>query len=366
MIELHVSVPGGSYPVIIQSGLFPRIGKRLDSIQDRRHGLVVFDDKVLPLHGESLMNGFSSEWGLHSVDFHASESNKRMETVSGLLHECLVAGLDRGGVVLAVGGGITGDVAGFAAASYMRGISFVQVPTTLLAMVDASVGGKTGVNLPLPGGNGVGKNLAGAFWQPSAVFMDPAVLRTLEQRELRCGLGECIKHAMIADFTMLDQIESDRIGILQAEPDCLERLIQQAVSIKIAVIEQDERESGSRASLNLGHTFAHAIEPIASLDLRHGEAVAIGLVAAASCALELGMIEASKVDRMRSIIELVGLPTRLSSPIPVDQLVHAMRFDKKAQDGRLRLVLPRSEGGTIHDDLPIDAVQRAWRVVGAT
>ena len=196
-------------------------------------------------------------------------------------------------------------------------------------MVDASVGGKTGVNLPLPGGEGTGKNLAGAFWQPRAVLMDPMVLKTLDQRELRCGLGECIKHAMIADQSMLDLIESEKVGILAAEPDCLERLIHRAVKIKIAVIEEDERESGARASLNLGHTFAHAIEPIAELDLRHGEAVAIGLVAAASCAQELGMIEAARVQRMRSIIELVGLPTSLASSIPADRLIHAMRFGQE-------------------------------------
>ncbi|MDG2093740.1 MAG: 3-dehydroquinate synthase [Phycisphaerales bacterium] len=365
MIDLNVSVPGGSYPVMIEAGLFPQIGERLKDIHGGRHGLVVFDDKVRPLHGQSLMEGFSSEWNMQAVDLEASEASKRLETVGGLLDDCLVAGLDRGGLIAAVGGGITGDVAGFVAASYMRGISLVQIPTTLLAMVDASVGGKTGVNLPLPDGGGIGKNLAGAFWQPEAVLMDPLVLKTLDQRELRCGLGECIKHAMIADPSMLDLIESDRVGILAAEPDCLERLIHQAVQIKISVIENDERESGVRASLNLGHTFAHAIEPIGSLDLRHGEAVAIGLVAAATCALELGMIEVDRVDRMRSIIELVGLPSRLSSPIPAAQLIQTMRFDKKAHDGQLRLVLPDSNGVSIHDDVPMDVVQRAWEVVGA-
>ena len=365
MIDLKVSVPGGSYPVLIRAGLLPLIGEHVQAIHEGRHGLVVFDDNVRPLHGSAFMSGFSSEWTLDSVDFKALEHNKRLESVGALLDDCLRSGLDRGGLIAAVGGGITGDVAGFVAASYMRGIRFIQVPTTLLAMVDASVGGKTGVNLPLPDGRGMGKNLAGAFWQPAAVFIDPLVLATLDQRDLRCGLGECIKHAMIADPSLLDLIESERDGILAAEPDCLERLIHRAVKIKISVIENDERESGIRASLNLGHTFAHAIEPVEQLDLRHGEAVAIGLVAAASCAAELGMLEPDRVSRLRSIIELVGLPTSLSAPIQAAQLIDAMRFDKKAHDGRLRLVLPGSSGVSIHDDIPIEVVQRAWKIVGA-
>ena len=365
MIELNVSVPGGSYPLLIESGLLPSIGNHLSSLLDSRHGLVIFDRTVRSLHGEPFLSGFGEAWNLHVADFQATERMKCMETVNGFLHDCLIAGLDRGGVVIAVGGGITGDVAGFVASCYMRGIAFIQVPTTLLSMVDASVGGKTGVNLPLPDGKGVGKNLAGSFWQPEAVLMDPQVLKTLDQRDLICGLAECIKHAMISDFGILDSIEENFKSILEARPDCLERLIHQAVMTKISVIEQDERETGARATLNLGHTFAHAIEPIASLDLRHGEAVAIGLVAAASCALDLGMIQRERVDHMRSIIELVGLPTMLSSTVSIDQLIQAMQFDKKTKNGKLRLVLPGQDGVSVHDDIPEDAVRKAWRVVGA-
>lgn len=365
MIELKVSVPGGLYPVHIGAGLLPRVGELVESVHPGRRGLVVMDDNVQTPHGVAVLKSFDAAWSLATDGLIATEANKKQETVSAIHQSCLHAGLDRGSIIIGVGGGITGDVAGFAAASFMRGIPLVLVPTTLLAMVDAAVGGKTGVNLPLPDGRGLGKNLAGAFWQPRAVLVDPLVLGTLPVRDLRCGLAECIKHGFIGDPGLFDMIETNRDAILTADPQVITSLVERALKVKIAVIHQDERETGGRAALNLGHTFGHAIEPIERLDLRHGEAVAIGLVAAAQCARELNRVGDEAVERTRSLVLSVGLPAELPSPVDIAEVIAAMRFDKKTLDGRLRLVLPGHDGVGIFDDVPLEAVQAAWRAVGA-
>lgn len=365
MIELKVSVPGGTYPVKIEAGLLPRVGGLVESVHEGRRGLVVMDQNIQSPHGETVLAGFDSQWTLATDGLTATEANKKQEAVSGLHQSCLEAGLDRGSLVVGVGGGITGDVAGFAAASFLRGIALVLVPTTLLAMVDAAVGGKTGVNLPLPGGKGLGKNLAGAFWQPKAVLVDPLVLHTLPVRDLRCGLAECIKHGFIGDPGLFEFIDSNKQAILAADPVVITTLVERALRVKISVIEQDEREAGGRAALNLGHTFGHVVESVEALDLRHGEAVAIGMVAAAQCAHEIGRVGKEVVDQARDIVVSVGLPATLPSPVDVNSLVAAMQFDKKTLDGRLRLVLPGQDGVEIVEDVPTEAVKAAWRTVGA-
>ncbi|MCH2132294.1 MAG: 3-dehydroquinate synthase [Phycisphaerales bacterium] len=365
MIDLQVSVPGGDYPVRIEAGLLTQAGGLVEEVHDGHRGLVVMDENVREAHGDTLLSSFGSSWQLARHDLVATEHNKRIETVASIYESSLRAGLDRGSLVIGCGGGITGDVAGFAAASFLRGIDLVLVPTTLLAMVDASVGGKTGVNLLLPDGRGVGKNLAGAFWQPRAVLVDPLVLSTLPTRDVRCGLAECIKHGIISDPGLLEMIAADRESILAVDPDTITALVERAVKVKVSVVQQDEREAGGRASLNLGHTFAHAIEPLDMLDLRHGEAVAIGLVAAATCSHRLGRVDGSMVEQTRNLLEAVGLPTRLSHPVPIADLVAAMRFDKKTRDGQIRLVLPGPRGVEIVDDVPEADVHAAWLAVGA-
>jgi 3-dehydroquinate synthase len=279
--------------------------------------------------------------------------------------------LERQGPVVALGGGIVGDVAGFAAATWLRGVPLVQVPTTLLAMVDAAIGGKTGVNHPLPpdpaGRRELGKNLIGAFWQPRAVVVDPLVLRTLPERDFRCGLAECIKHGLLADAGLLSFIEARLQGIIELDTETLTELIARGAQIKVAIVQEDEREAGRRALLNLGHTFAHVIEPIEALDLRHGEAVAIGICVAARCARETGRLARDDEKRISDLLGRAGLPTRLPRPIDAQRLIDGMGYDKKVARGRLRLVLPIAPGrAEIVDDVPEEAIICAWHAVGAT
>ena len=271
-------------------------------------------------------------------------------------------GVARDGAVFALGGGVVGDLAGFAAASYQRGVDFYQIPTTLLAMVDSSVGGKTGINLA------AGKNLVGHFHQPTAVFADTDLLATLPAREFAAGLAEVIKHGIIADAALFGQLE--RHSPLTWEHPLLPGLIRRCVEIKAAVVAGDERETsaqGGRALLNLGHTFGHAIEATAGYGTYlHGEAVAIGLVMAAHLAAELGHCTGAEAGRVAALLRAHGLPTALRAPLPPDALLAAMRRDKKVRGGRLRFVLQTGLGAaTTVDDVPEAAAVRALRAGGA-
>ncbi|MHC4219155.1 MAG: 3-dehydroquinate synthase [Planctomycetota bacterium] len=370
-----VNLGAASHDITIDPGSLPRLGALVADVAPSRGALLAVDEKIAGAHGavaaESLRDaGFS----VAVTPLAARETLKTLDTVRSLYDTMLAglgaendgAGLDRGSPVVALGGGIVGDTAGFAAATFMRGLPVVQVPTTLLAMVDAAIGGKTGVNVTLPGG-GLGKNMVGAIWQPRAVLVDPLVLGTLDPRDLRCGLAECVKHAVIADASLLDFIVEHAADIQRLDAETLGPLIERCARIKVEIVEQDERESGERALLNLGHTFAHALESQQRLDLRHGEAVAIGLVAAAHCAVAIGRLEAGDEQRVAEALELVGLPVRVPGPADADDLTRAMRYDKKVTAGRMRLVLPTAIGvAVITDDVPADVVRAAWAHVGAT
>ena len=292
-----------------------------------------------------------------------------MRSVESIWDAMLKDGYDRQGLVIAVGGGLTGDVGGFAAATYLRGVPVVQVPTTLLAMVDASIGGKTGINVPVvqqDGGSMLGKNLAGSFWQPALVVADVSTLKTLDDRQLRCGLAECMKHGMLGHPEVISCIQENSEAIFARDEDVLVSLVSQSVAIKAQVVAQDEREQGSRALLNLGHTFAHAIEPMSELDLYHGEAVAIGLCAACSCGEALGMIDAEYADDIRTLLAEIGLPTRLPMPIELENALNLMAKDKKVEQAQIRLVLPTQDGATVVDEVDDGAIALAWASVGAT
>jgi len=309
----------------------------------------------------------------HTVE--AFEDRKTLRTFGQLLRAAAEAGLERTDPWVALGGGIMGDVAGFAAASYQRGAPVIQCPTTLLAMVDASVGGKTAVNLSIPQARGddqLLKNYAGAFWQPKAVLADVSTLATLPDRELRCGLAECLKHAVIASAEqpeLLAWTVSNTPAFLARDEAALEDLVARNVRVKAGVVSQDEREeassaAGGRALLNLGHTFAHAIEPIAELGLKHGEAVAMGLVAAAHAASAMGL--ADDPAPIASAVNAAGLPIAHSDLPATPELIERMRADKKTRGGVLRLVLPVREGGCrVIDAPPADALARAWDALRA-
>jgi 3-dehydroquinate synthase len=325
--------------------------------------LMVVDQAVGASHGGAVRASLGPDRVAGVVEITAEEPLKRMSTVERIWQACLQVGLDRSGAIIAVGGGLTGDVAGFAAASFMRGVDVVQIPTTLLSMVDASIGGKTGINVPLPGSDRLGKNLAGAFWAPKLVLVDPETLETLPRRELRSGLAECVKHGVIADRGLLALIGSHAELLAQGDRAAIDTLLPRSIEVKRAIVQADEHERGSRMLLNLGHTFAHAIEPITDLDLTHGEAVAIGMCAAAWCAEGCGLCSIEDCESLTRTLSSLGLPTSMPRAEPIDALCDAMRYDKKATGDRLRLVLPTRDAAVVRDDVPPGAVREAWQRV---
>jgi 3-dehydroquinate synthase len=270
------------------------------------------------------------------------EATKSFRHLEDLLTRLLDAGLDRGGCILALGGGVVGDIAGFAAACYQRGIDFLQVPTTLLAQVDSSVGGKTGVNHPK------GKNLIGAFYQPACVLADTRALATLGGRELRAGLAEVIKYGVLWDEAFFGWIEDHLDGLLARDEGLLGQAVRRSCEIKAEVVSRDEREEGVRARLNLGHTFGHAIE--AGMEFGywlHGEAVAAGMCMATDLAARMGWLSGDEAGRVQALVRRAGLPDHGPADLAPDTFLRLMARDKKALDGGIRLVLPRAIGDTV-------------------
>ncbi len=368
--DVHVELGDAAYDVTIELGSLSRLGTLVAAVTRGPGALLAVDERIASDHGEVALNSLRDAGFTETitVTLTAEESHKTLAT-AGRVYESMLGAdrpLERGSPVIALGGGIVGDTAGFAAATFMRGLPLVQVPTTLLAMVDAAIGGKTGVNFDLPGG-GLGKNLIGAFWQPKAVVVDPLVLGTLHPRDLRCGLAECVKYALIADASLLDFLEAHAAALLALETESLMTLIERCVRIKAAIVAEDELETGRRALLNLGHTFAHAIESRPEAGLRHGEAVAVGLVAASHCALRRGGLQRRDVQRIVGVLESLGLPRRLPEPIGLDALTQAMRYDKKTLGGRMRLIMSTALGSAeITDEVSADVIRAAWEEVGAT
>ncbi len=362
MPDIPLELPHHTYRVTVAPGALEGLaGVVRGAVPSADRVVLVTDEGVEPHHGRTVAKALQ-EGGVDTAVavIPVSEKKKTLGTVRNLYEIFLENKLERGHAVVTLGGGICCDVAGFAAGTYLRGVPVIQCPTTLLAMVDASVGGKTGVNVPQ------GKNLIGAFHQPAAVVCDPRVLETLPERELRCGLAECLKHGVIRDPTLFDWIGANAAAILGLDEAALVELIARNVKIKADVVVADEREAGERAHLNFGHTFAHAIEATAAFGTRfkHGEAVAIGMVAAARCAQRRGLCDAAVGDRIVAAVEAVGLPSRGDGLADDAILLKAMAMDKKVRDGRIRLVLPTRIGEVvIVDDADADQVAAAWAAV---
>ena len=371
MQTIDVVLPTQSHQIRIEPGLLAHLGEAAREVAPHERALLAVDGNVIEPHGRVARE--SLEAAGYEVLVHelvADEKRKTLQTVQGLYAAMLAFRLERRSPVIALGGGVVGDVAGFAAATYLRGVPLLQAPTTLLAMVDASIGGKTGVNHPLPSDSAhapeLGKNLVGAFWQPRAVVIDPLVLATLAPRDFRCGLAECIKHGVLADAGLFTFIESNIKRIGEMDVDVLAELIARSAHVKVAIVQEDEREAGRRALLNLGHTFAHAIEPIEALDLKHGEAVAIGLCAAARCAGETGRLDRDVEERIARLLAAAGLPTRLPRPVEIERLINTMGYDKKVAGGTMRLILPTALGrARIVSHVPEQVIVSGWRAVGA-
>ncbi len=354
MLEVPVHLPEISYNVRIEAGLLTRAGAELRKLSRSSKAIVVTDQNIAPLYLPALVQSLHDA-GIEPIVavINPGEQHKSLQSLSPVFDTILGARIERSTPLLALGGGIVGDMAGFAASVVLRGIPFLQIPTTLLAMVDASVGGKTGVN------HAVGKNLIGAFHHPIAVLADPLLLGSLPLAEFTGGLAECIKHDIIRDPDGFAAMEQNMDRILSRDITTLTELVAHNVRIKARVVEADPLENGERAHLNFGHTFAHAIERATDHAVAHGQAVAYGMVAAAGMATDLGMLEGSARDRIIRLIEKAGLSINGLKANP-NTIVDAMAFDKKVKSARIRFILPDRIGHVvIRDDVPLENVHRA-------
>lgn len=352
--RLRVALGARSYDVLLARGwrgLTPAVRR----LATGPRALLVTDDHVGPLYAGAVRAALAAA-GLRTATarLRAGEARKTLPHAARLYERALDCGLDRGDLIVALGGGVVGDMAGFAAATYLRGVALIQLPTTLLAMVDAAVGGKTGVNLSR------GKNLVGAFHQPRLVYANLATLATLSRRQLRAGLAEVIKCGMIRDARLFRHLETRLAAVLALEPAPLASAVLGAVRVKARIVAADEREGGVRALLNYGHTVGHAIETVTRYRrYLHGEAVAIGMQAAARLAVELGVASPSTAARQERLLAAAGLP-RVAPALPVAAILAALRRDKKVQAGTLRFVLTSKVGSaSVHRQPSATALRRS-------
>ena len=332
MNTLHVELGARSYPIHIG----PNLLGRTDLIRPHvagRQVMIVSNETVAPLYLEQTRQGFA-EWQCEQVILPDGEQYKTLEVWNRIFDALLSARFDRRCTLVALGGGVVGDMTGFAAACYQRGVDFIQIPTTLLAQVDSSVGGKTGVNHPL------GKNMIGAFHQPRLVLADTTTLQTLDDRQLAAGIAEVIKYGLINDAAFFEWLEANMPALLARDDKALAWAIERSCRDKATIVAADERESGQRALLNLGHTFGHAIETgMGYGQWLHGEAVATGMVLAAELSAALGWITAAEQARIRALIAQASLPVQAPRELDSQRFLELMAVDKKVLDGRLRLVL---------------------------
>jgi 3-dehydroquinate synthase len=351
---LRIELGERGYPVVIGDGLLADAAVVSGHV-GARDVLVVTNETVGPLYLPALTASLA-EQRVRTLTLPDGERHKTLEVLGRVFDALVEARFNRDGVVVALGGGVVGDMAGFAAACYQRGVGFVQVPTTLLAQVDSAVGGKTGVNHP------GGKNLIGAFHQPRAVLADLSTLRTLPVRELRAGLAEVIKYGLVDDPAFLDWIERHLDALLALDTTALRHAVRRSCEIKARIVAADEREHGQRALLNLCHTFGHAIENAAGYgEWLHGEAVAVGMLLAADVSRRLGWLDAGSVERLRELLRRTGLPTTAPA-VGANRARELMGMDKKVLQGRLRLVLLRRLGeGVVCDDYAADALEATLR-----
>ncbi|NJN88027.1 MAG: 3-dehydroquinate synthase [Leptolyngbyaceae cyanobacterium SL_7_1] len=364
MTVITVELPRQSYEVTIVSGGMATLGEKLQT--DRQslglggRLLVVSNAAIARRYGEVAIDSLKAAgFEVALCLLPAGERYKTLASVQKIYDAALAQALERSSTIVALGGGVVGDMAGFAAATWLRGINLVQVPTSLLAMVDAAIGGKTGVNHPQ------GKNLIGAFHQPRLVMIDPTVLATLPTREFRAGMAEVIKYGVIWDAELFERLENcprlDQSRYLSAEE--LHVILTRSCQAKAHIVGKDEKEAGLRAILNYGHTIGHAIESLTGYRVvNHGEAVAIGMVAAGRLAVELGLWNQAGVDRQHQLIQAAGLPTQLPGGLDLDAIVDSLKTDKKVKDGRVRFVLPTQIGAaTVTDQVPTEVIKRVLR-----
>ena len=360
MKTLHVDLASRSYPIYIGTNLLEQPALFEPHLKSSSTVFIVSNTTVAPLYAKTLMSTLSQLGKtVRLLELPDGESYKDWQHLQLIFDELLAHGADRQSMIIALGGGVVGDMAGFGAASFMRGIRFIQVPTTLLAQVDSSVGGKTGINHPL------GKNMIGAFHQPVAVIADLNTLRTLPPRELSAGLAEVIKHGAIADADFLDWIEANTSALLACDTDAMAHAVLRSCEIKSAVVSADEREGGIRATLNFGHTFGHAIESgLGYGEWLHGEAVGCGMVMAADLSARLGQISKIDADRLKRIIASMHLP--IAPPkLGSQRFMQLMQVDKKTEAGQIRYITLGSIGAARIQQVPDATVIETLLATGA-
>lgn len=353
---INVNLPQQSYEIAIAPQSLDQLGQQMSKLDLGKKVLLVSNKTIFSLYGERAIASLeASNYQVFTCLLPDGESYKNLESIQKIYNAALGNRLERSSTMVALGGGVIGDMTGFAAATWLRGINFVQVPTTLLAMVDSSIGGKTGVNHPQ------GKNLIGAFYQPRFVLIDPEVLKTLPVREFRAGMAEVIKYGVIWDAEFFAQMEasSSLDAINNISPELLENILKLSCQAKADVVGQDEREAGLRAILNYGHTIGHAVESLTGYTkLIHGEAVGIGMVAAGNIAAELGMWTNEETKRQNNLISKASLPTQLPNGIDIEKIVDALQIDKKVKAGKVRFILPTQIGEVkITDQVPADTIR---------
>jgi 3-dehydroquinate synthase len=343
--RLHVELDARGYDILVGPGLIAAAGRHIVPLMRRKQAVVVTDEIVAKAHLQPLLDSLDAA-GIshHSIVLPPGEGTKDLAHFGRLVDEALACNIERGSMLIALGGGVVGDICGFAAATLLRGIDFVQLPTTLLAQVDSSVGGKTAIN------TAAGKNLIGAFYQPRLVLADSGALATLPRREMLAGYGEVVKYGLIADAGFFDWLEAEGGKVCDLEPAALNRAVVTSCRMKAEIVATDERETGdARALLNFGHTFGHALEAETGFGdaLLHGEAVALGMVLAFDFAVRLGVCSGQDATRVRRHIAAMGLPSELSAiglAGRADALLGHMGKDKKVREGRITLILPRRIG----------------------
>ena len=356
MTRIDVATPSRPYTVTIESGAIGRLARLLDELHTPARRFVVSSPLVWRLHGAEVARAIDAAEPILVPD---GERYKQLPTLSRIYDALVRAHAERATTLITFGGGVIGDMAGFAAATYLRGVALVHVPTTLLAQVDSAIGGKVGVNHPL------GKNLIGAFYQPHAVVIDPEVLGTLPRREFRAGLYEVIKYGMTSSTSLFDRVVRDRKSIFARSMETLAPVIAESCQIKASVVSIDEREAGPRRILNFGHTAGHAIEAVTKYRrFRHGEAVGYGMLVAAEIAVARGALADRDRQALADLVASLG-PLPPIADLPVPQMLDAMQRDKKVVRGRLHFVLPTMVGATtIVDDVTEKEIREALKRVG--
>ncbi len=349
METIHVDLGERGYPIYIATD-FDGLGKACADAGLNGRMMIVTDSNVGKHYCDACIKALSANGA--AVSCHviaAGEQNKNLDTVREIYEKLVADSMDRKSVLVALGGGVVGDIAGFAAATFMRGIPFIQVPTSLLAQADSSIGGKTGVDFE------GSKNMIGAFYQPRLVYINVNTLRTLPVRELRSGLAEVIKHGLIRDGDFYEYIDYNLNKIYSLDESVLKYITRKNCSIKGNVVEQDEREGGLRAILNFGHTIGHAVESVSDFSMLHGESVAVGMAGAYRLALKLGMVDGTAAAKVESTLKKAGLPVNASG-MDVNAIMNRMLYDKKVTDGTLHFILPKGIGEVVQYALKNEAV----------